>query len=109
MNPKLNALYIKPSNDQLGYCMKAFFIQGTITKGFLDSLQLESLWNKARDLTIPAYQTMVLEDYEIEYQSNIGQTAITIVKFNFISKKVKDKMDTMVKNAKRIRETYYAE
>jgi len=31
------------------------------------------------------------------------------VKFNFISKKVKDKMDTMVKNAKRIRETYYAE
>lgn len=109
MNPKLNAIYIKPSNDQLGYSMKAYFVNGQVTKVFLDSLQLESLWNKARDLTIPAYQTMVLEGYEIEYQSNIGRITIAIVNFHYISKKVKDKMDIMVKNAKRIRETYYAE
>jgi len=105
--PRLNAIYIQSSKDQIGYVMKAFFINGQITKGFLDSLNMESLWNRAKDLTIPDYSQMVLEGYEIEYQSNVGITAITIVSFNFMVKTYKEKMETIVKNAERIRKTYY--
>jgi len=107
MKPTLNAIYIKPSTDNLGYQMTAFFIQGQVTKDFLDSLDMESLWNKARDLITPAYDTMYLEGYEIEYQSNIGRTAITLVRFNFITNRIKEKMDIIISNANRIRENFH--